>query len=178
MVKHYLVNTTLKSVTKPISKLKETDWHVLNGKGVLLTHKASQSKVTRAPLAGFILSSKGSLQKGVDLSKVRTEDGFDPNTYKLLKKSGYDFNRSVPLGCVIEAKPYGINETQKNIQEQGGDVEVPKVGLDHAPPQPVRILGRYKDKQSLIQYIAAEETTESDEEDVKNKPKSFVFNRL
>ena len=55
---------------------------------------------------------------------------------------------------------------------------VPKVGLSHAPSQPVRISGRRKDKQSLIQYIAAEETTESDEEDVKNKPKSFVFDRF
>ena len=76
--------------------------------------------MTRAPFAGFVMSSKGSLQEEVDLPKVGTEDGFDPNAYKLLKKSGYDFNRSVPLGCVIEAKPYGINETQKKIQEQGG----------------------------------------------------------
>ena len=68
--------TTLKSVTKPISKLKETDWHVLKGKGVISTHKA---------------------------------------------------------------KPYGINETQKKIQEQGGVVSVPKVGLGYVPPQPVRI---------------------------------------
>ena len=55
---------------------------------------------------------------------------------------------------------------------------VPKVGLGYAPPQPVRILGRCKDKSSLVQYIVAEETTKSDEEDVKNKPKSSVFNRL
>ena len=53
-----------------------------------------------------------------------------------------------------------------------------KVGLGYAPPLPVRMSGRRKDKQSLIQYITAEETTESDEEDVKNKPKSFVFNKL
>jgi len=72
---------------------------------------------------------------------VRTEDGLDPNLHKLLKKSGYDFNRPVPLGRVLEAKPYGINETQKRIQEQGGVVAVPKVGLSHTPPQPVRISG-------------------------------------
>ena len=98
--------------------------------------------------------------------------------YKLLKKSGYDFNRPIPLGCVIEAKPYGINETQKRIQKQGGVVVVPKVGLDYEPPQLVQISGRCKDKKSLVQYIVAEETTENDEEDVKNKPKSSVFNRL
>ena len=79
--------TTLKSVTKPISKLKETDWHVLKGKGVLPAHKASQSKVDRSNLAGFVVSSKGSLQEEADLPKVRTEDGFDPNAHKLLRKS-------------------------------------------------------------------------------------------
>ena len=126
--------TTPKSVTKPISKLKETDWHVLKGKGVLPAHKASQSKVARSPLAGFVVSSKGSLQEEADLPKVRTEDGFDPNAYKLLKKSGYDFNKPVPLGRLIKARPYGINKTQKMIQEQGGVVAVPKVGLGYAPP--------------------------------------------
>ena len=106
------------------------------------------------------MSSKESLQEKGDLSKVWTDDGFDPNVYKLLKKSGYDFNRPVPLGYVVEAKPYGINKTQKKIQEQGGAVAVPKVGLGYAPPQPVRISGRRKDRQSFVQYIAAEETTE------------------
>jgi len=57
-------------------------------------------------------------------------------------------------------------------------VAVPKVGLGYVPPQPVRISGRRKDKQSLVQYIVEEVTTESDEEDVKNKPTSSVFNRL
>jgi len=114
---------------------------VLKGKGVLPTHKPNQSNVVRAPLTGFIVSSKGSHQEEVNLLNVCTDDGFDPNAYKLLKKSGYNFNKPVPLGYAIEAKPYGINETQKKIQEQGGVVAVPKVGLSHTPPQPVRISG-------------------------------------
>jgi len=96
--------TTLESITKHISDLKETDWHVLKGKGMIQTHKASQSKVVKAPLVGFVVSSKGSLQEEVDLLKVHTDDGFDTNAYKLLKKSNYDFHRPVPLGCFIEAK--------------------------------------------------------------------------
>ena len=151
---------------------------MLIGKGVLPTHKASQSKVVRALLAGFVMSSKGSLQGEVDLLKMRTDNGFDPNAYKLLKKSGNDFNRPVPLRCVIKAKRYGINETQKMIQEQGGVMAVPKVTLGYAPPQLVQISTRRNDKQSVVQYIAVEETTESDEEDIKNKPKSFIFNIL
>ena len=49
-----------KSTTRPISKFNKTDRHVLKDKGALPTHKAGQSKVTRAPLLGFI-SSKGLL---------------------------------------------------------------------------------------------------------------------
>ena len=55
---------------------------------------------------------------------------------------------------------------------------VPKVGLGYVPHQSVWTSRQHKDKKSLVQYIAAEETTESDEEDVKNKPKSFVFSKL
>jgi len=84
-----------------------------------------------------------------DLPKVCTNDGFDPTVYKLMKKSSYDFNKPVSWGHVVEAKPYGINETQKKIQEQGGVVAVLKIGLGHVPPQPVRISRRCKDKQYL-----------------------------
>ena len=55
---------------------------------------------------------------------------------------------------------------------------VSKVGLDCRPPQHVRISRRCKDKQSPAQYIAVEEISESEEDDVKNKPKSSVFDRL
>ena len=116
---------------------------------MLPTHKAIQSRVTRSPLSGFIVSSKCSLQEESHLPKVRTHDGFDPNAYRLMKNSSYDFNKPVSLGHVIEAKPHGINETQKKIQEQGGVVAVLKIGLGHVPPQPVRISRRCKDKQYL-----------------------------
>ena len=84
---------------------------------MLPTHEASQRKVARAPLFGFVVSFKGSLQEESELSKVHTDDGFDPNVYKLIKKYDYDFNKPVSLGYVIEANPYDINETQKKIQE-------------------------------------------------------------
>ena len=66
---------------------------------------------------------------------------------------------------------------QKKIQEQEGVITVPKVGLGYVPPSPVSISGRHKNKQSLVQDIAIEETTESDEEDVKNKLNSSVFDK-
>jgi len=121
--------------------------------------KPAKAKWLEPPLAGFVMSSKGSFQEEGDLPKVRTDAGFDPNEYKLMKKSGYDFNRLVPFGCVIEAKTYDINETQKKIQEQRVVMAVPKIGPGYVPPQPVQILEWRKDKHSLFHYIAAEETT-------------------
>jgi len=109
--------TTIESATKPVSKFNVTDCLIIGDKGVLPTHIASQRKVARAPLFGSVISSKGSLQEESDLQKVHTDDGFDPNEYKLMKKSGYDFNKPVSLGHVIEAKPYGFNKRQKKIRE-------------------------------------------------------------
>jgi len=59
--------TTFESTTKHISKFKDTDCRILGDKGVLTTHKASQSRVARAPLSGFVVSCKGSLQEESDL---------------------------------------------------------------------------------------------------------------
>ena len=41
---------------------------------------------------------------------------FDSNVYKLMKKFDYDFNKPPPLGNVIEARPYGLNDTQNDTK--------------------------------------------------------------
>jgi len=69
------------------------------------------------------------------------KEGFDPNTYKLMENAGYDFQNPTTLGKVLEAKPHGLNETQRKIQEQGGSVGVSKVELGFVPSQPIRISG-------------------------------------
>jgi len=63
------------------------------------------------------------------LPNARTKEGFDPNAYKLMEKVGYDFQNPTTLRKVVEAKPHGLNETQRKIQEQGGSVGVSKVEL-------------------------------------------------
>jgi len=50
-----------------------------------------------------------------------------------MQKAAYDFNNPVALGKVVGVETYGLNKTQKKIQEQGGLVEVPKVGLGYTP---------------------------------------------
>ena len=62
------------------------------------------------------------------------------NTSKLTARASYDFQNSDTIGKVVEAKPHGLTETQRKIQEERGFVCIPKVGFDFTPPQPVRKL--------------------------------------
>ena len=78
------------------------------------------------PLCGFVASSRGLLQEEGSLPKARTSDGFDSNGYKLVKRSGYGFSKLPLLESVIEERPYGLNDTQKMVQKQGGGVVTTK----------------------------------------------------
>ena len=103
---------------------------------------------------------------------MHISNGFDPNTNKLMKRSSYNFSEPTSLGHVIEVKPYGLNSTQRIIQSQGANVATPKVGLGYIQPQPVRILGRRKDKQALMQYITAEEVDNDEGDSAKTNLKT------
>ena len=82
----------------PKRTTKANDNHTVVGlgcpkkNGVLSVHKAQYSKLTKAPLPGFIVSSKGLLQEESDQPKVHTSDGYDLNTYTLMEKLDYDFS--------------------------------------------------------------------------------------
>jgi len=67
--------------------------------------------VSRPPLAGFVISSLESN----NLPNAWAQEGFDPNAYKPMEKTGCDFQNPTTLGKVVEAKPHGCNETQGKI---------------------------------------------------------------
>ena len=94
-----------------------------------------------------------------------------------MKRSSPDFSQPTSLR-LIEAKPYILDIAQRFIQSEGGNAATPKVGLSYAPPQPVRISGRRKDKQALTQYITAEEVDDNEGENAKTNPNTSVFDRL
>ena len=83
---------------------------------MLPVRNVNLSKLIKASLPGFVFSSEGSLQEESDLPRMHTSDGFNPNAFKLMKLSGYDFSQPMSLGHVIEVKPYGLNSTQRVIQ--------------------------------------------------------------
>ena len=63
--------------------------------------------MSRPTLLGFFISSK----EGDNFLSVLTKEGFDPNTYKLMEKAGYDFQNPATLGKVVEVKPHGLTKT-------------------------------------------------------------------
>jgi len=89
------------------------------GKWCFSVHKAHYSSLTKAALPSFATSSKGLHQEESNLPRVHTSDGLDPNVYKLMEKSIYDFSKPPPLGHVVEAKPYRFNDMQKNDTKIG-----------------------------------------------------------
>ena len=61
--------------------------------------------------------------KPSSLPTKRTEEGFDPNTYKLMSNARYDFASSSNLGKkvvnVVNDKEHNLTKTQKKLKEHG-----------------------------------------------------------
>jgi len=73
--------------------------------------------MTKAPIPGVATSSKGLLQEESTLPMVHRSDEFDPDTYKLIEESRYDFSKLPSLGNFINTKPYGPSDAQKIVQK-------------------------------------------------------------
>jgi len=139
-------------------------------------HKACDSNIAATPLPGFVASSRGLLQEEGGLPKVCISDGFDPNACKLMQRFGY--NKPPLLGSVIKARPYRLNDTQKMIQKQGASVVTPRIGLGYVPSQLMKIAGRRKKAQSLVQYITMKEADNEGGDQATSGSRESVFNRL
>lgn len=72
-------------------------------------------------IEGFVKTSWHSSYKA--LPKKHTNEGFDPNAYKLLVKEGYNPNEAYKLGKilheVIENGNHGLNPPQRMMLERG-----------------------------------------------------------
>ncbi|XP_012837904.1 PREDICTED: uncharacterized protein LOC105958447 [Erythranthe guttata] len=84
-------------------------------------------------------------------------EAYDPKSYNLLAKSGYNFSNPSRLG---ELKPeltgekiHGLNETQRTLRKQGFRVNQPRVGLGFTPIEPVRIRVSRKGECPNVHHI-------------------------
>ena len=91
---------------RPNEPTQEKDIAILKSNLTLPLPKLDKVASTKPPLKGFVRSASDSIKEG-SLPDKRTKEGFDPKVYRLLVKSGYDFNNPSQLGqfysdCVEE----------------------------------------------------------------------------
>ncbi|KAM1935762.1 hypothetical protein ACFX15_019768 [Malus domestica] len=149
---------------------------LLKTKAVLPLTQLGSTKVARLP-QGFIKA----LPKGVEpsfLPTQRTEEGFDPNAYKLMSKAGYDFASSSDHGKnisdTVNNKERDLTETQKRLKKHGYGVDNNKAGLGFTPTAPVKISS--KAKNASTQHISV--SIEQDHDEPKSTPWTSVFDRM
>ena len=81
----------------PNEPAQEKDIAILKSNLTLPLPKLNKVASTKPPLKGFIKFASNSIKEGL-LPDERTNEGFDPKAYRLLAKSGYDFNNPSQLG--------------------------------------------------------------------------------
>uniref|UniRef100_A0A2N9ILM6 Uncharacterized protein n=1 Tax=Fagus sylvatica TaxID=28930 RepID=A0A2N9ILM6_FAGSY len=164
---------------RPNEPTQEKDVAVLKSNLTLPLPKLDKVASTKPPLKGFVKSASDSIKEG-SLPDKRTKEGFDPKAYKLLAKSGYDFNNPSQLGQLysdcVEEKSQGLNQTQSKLRQQGYAIETPKTGLGYSSQEPVRISAKGKNERRTALHISFEVAEE--ESQAEPAPRSSVFDRL
>ena len=132
----------------------EDDVELLKANAILPLTQLGGTKIAGPP-QGFIKA----LPKGVESSFLptrRTEEGFDPNAYKLMSKAGYDFIPSSKPGKkvsdTVNNKERDLTKTQKRLKEHGYGVDNGKEGIGFTPNAPMKISS--KAKNASAQHIS------------------------
>jgi hypothetical protein len=98
---------------RPNEPAQEKDIAILKSNLTLPLPKLDKVASTKPPLKGFVKSASDSIKEG-SLPNKRTKEGFDPKAYRLLAKSGYDFNNPSQLGQLysdcVEEKSQWLNQ--------------------------------------------------------------------
>ena len=109
-------------------------------------------KDTTIPIPNLQLISRDETQKSDKTSRDQTkqeffpskriDEEFNPKTYKLLAKVGYDFTSSSQLGELspeTTGEKHCLNETQKKLKQQGYAVKPSRASLGFVPFEPNKI---------------------------------------
>ncbi|KAM1358731.1 hypothetical protein ACFX15_044968 [Malus domestica] len=149
---------------------------LLKTNAVLPLTQLSNTKVARLP-QGFVKALPKRAEPSF-LPTKRTEEGFDPNAYKLMSKAGYDFasssNPGKKVSNTVNNKERDLTETQKKLKKHGYGVNNNKAGLGFTPNAPVKISSQAKNAST--QHISV--SIEQDQEEPKSTPRTPVFDRM
>ncbi|XP_050125816.1 uncharacterized protein LOC126603114 [Malus sylvestris] len=149
---------------------------LLKTNAVLPLTQLSNAKVARLP-QGFVKALPKRAEPSF-LPTKRTEEGFDPNAYKLMSKAGYDFvsssNPGKKVSNTVNNKERDLTETQKKLKKYGYGVNNNKAGLGFTPNAPVKISSQAKNAST--QHISV--SIEQDQKEPKSTPRTPVFDRM
>ncbi|KAM1219927.1 hypothetical protein ACFX2G_047937 [Malus domestica] len=149
---------------------------LLKTNAVLPLTQLSNAKVARLP-QGFVKALPKRAEPSF-LPTKRTEEGFDPNAYKLMSKDGYDFasssNPGKKVSNTVNNKERDLTETQKKLKKHGYGVNNNKAGLGFTLNAPVKISSQAKNAST--QHISV--SIEQDQEEPKSTPRTPVFDRM
>ncbi len=138
--------------------------------------KITKTTLSCQPLKGFVRPSQAPTIQHGSLPTKCTEEGFDPNAYRLMAKAGYNHNEPNGLGRLIpEAsgeKDHDLTKTQKMLKAQGYGVAKSKARIGYTPSTPIHI--PIRKTNVLVITTGAEE----EEQFLKPSKKGSVFNRL
>ncbi|KAM1220085.1 hypothetical protein ACFX13_047930 [Malus domestica] len=167
---------TTKGTSKADAQRYMDNVKLLKTNAMLPLTQLSNAKVARLP-QGFVKA----LPKRVEpsfLPTKRTEEGFDPNAYKLMSKAGYDFasssNPGKKVSNTVNNKERDLTETQKKLKKHGYGINNNKAGLGFTLNAPVKISS--KAKNASTQHISV--SIEQDREEPKSAPQMPIFDRM
>ena len=100
------------------------------------------------PLKGFTRPSQEPIVEHGTLPTKRTEEGFNPNAYRLMAKVSYNHEKPSGLGKLIPEA--SRKERQKTLKAKGVGATSSKAGVRYTPPTPIRIPIR---KASVLQPV-------------------------
>nr|XP_027086548.1 uncharacterized protein LOC113708287 [Coffea arabica] len=132
--------------------------------------KIEPVKSEKASLQGYVRPKEELAVEHYSLPTNWTQEGFDPNAYRLLAKVGYNPNEKHALEKlppeVTGEKTHGLTPAQKMLKEKGYNIECSSMGLHYQPPSPVRIMI----KRASCNYV-------NEEMEITRRKRS-VFDRL
>ncbi|CAL8168229.1 unnamed protein product [Prunus armeniaca] len=138
-------------------KLGESDMNFLKELTTMHFPKLSNLDISKSSVPRFIKPSQDATRHE-SLPVKRTKEGFDPNTYKLMSKAGYNFGLSPLLGelnpYITRERTHDLNETQKKLKDKGYTIDSARASLGFTPITPINISTMRKEKKVDVQHIS------------------------
>nr|POF11015.1 hypothetical protein CFP56_13533 [Quercus suber] len=168
-VLYYVPVAKRKEGQSPFSGDEETISKDLQGLNLPIT-KITKPRPSSQPLKGFIRPSQGPIVEHGTLPNKRTEEGFDPNVYRLIAKAGY--NHGKPSGLGKRIPEASREEGQKTSKAKGVGATSSKAGVGYTPPTPTR----FPIWKASVLMISTDDKEE--EQPLKPSKKLSVFDRI